>query len=174
MRSLAAIKACHHGPGVFNDFEFLFDPVARSKCTASKLCAYEAKFQSIFRVTVADWNFIRRHTEPDFKRRQDGRGRPPIPTNLIMATALLFLGHGTTYLSTSVMIRCGLSETSTLWCVRLFTASVVKRLTPHLIKFPSSLAGFARNARAFEAHLLSNRWLAHSCRTSQAQTKVLL
>jgi len=151
VRSLAAIKACHDGPGVFNDFEFLFDPVARSTCTASTLCAYEAKFQSIFRVTVADWKFIRRHTEQDLDRRQDGRGRPPIPINLIMSTALLFLGHGTTYLSTSIMMRNGLSETSTLRCVRLFTASVVKRLTPDMIKIPKSLAAFARNARAFEA-----------------------
>jgi len=112
----SAIKACHHGPGVFNDFEFLFDPVARSRCTTSLLCAYE------------DWKFIRKHTQQDFQRRQDGRGRPPISTNLVMATALLFLGHGTTYLTTSIMIRNGLSETSTLRCVRLFAASaVVKR-----------------------------------------------
>lgn len=151
MRNLAAIKACHHGPGVFNDFEFLFDPVARSKCTASTLCAYEAKFQSIFRVTVDDWKFIRKHTAQDLQRRQDGRGRPPIPTDLIMSTALLFLGHGTTYLTTSIMIRNGLSETSTLRCIRLFTASVVKRLTPELIKFPDTIAGFERCARAFEA-----------------------
>jgi len=93
VRSLAAIKACHNGPGVFNDFEFLFDPVARSRCTTSMLCAYEAKFQSIFHL-------------------------------------------------------CG---ASTLRCVRLFTTSVVKRLTPHLIKFPESIAGFEQCARAFEA-----------------------
>jgi len=91
VRNLAAIKACHDGPGVFNDFEFLFDPVARSRCTASTLCAYEAKFQSIFRVTVDDWKFIRKHTAQDLQRRQDGRGRPPISTDLVMSTALLFL-----------------------------------------------------------------------------------
>ena len=151
VRNLAAIKACHDGPGVFNDFEFLFDPVARSRCTASTLCAYEAKFQSIFRVTVDDWKFIRKHTAQDLQRRQDGRGRPPISSDLVMSTALLFLGHGTTYLTTSIMIRNGLSETSTLRCIRLFTASVVKRLTPELIKFPDTIAGFERNARAFEA-----------------------
>jgi hypothetical protein len=48
-------------------------------------------------------------------------------------------------------VRNGLSETSTLRCIRLFTASVVKRLTPELIKFPDTIAGFERNARAFEA-----------------------
>jgi hypothetical protein len=74
-------------------------------------------------VTVADWKFIRRHTERDLQRQRDGRGRPPFFNRPFMATASLVLGHVNTYLATSIMIRNGFSETSTLRCVRLFTAS---------------------------------------------------
>ena len=95
-RRITAIKASHNSPGVFDDFKFLFDSVERSKCNAAQLASYEAKIQSFLRLSVEDYIFVRRHIEPDLRRRQDGRGRPPIGIDLIMATALVFLAHGTT------------------------------------------------------------------------------
>jgi hypothetical protein len=174
VRRLSAIKACHNGPGIFDDFKFLFDPDERSTRTAAQLVSYEAKFQSFFRLSVKDYLFVRRHIEPDLHRRQDGRGRPPLGVDLIMATALVFLAHGTTYLVTAALMRNGLSEASTmrcvclepvrvaraesalipasdceLRCIRLFTKSVRARLQPALISFPTSIPEFERCARAF-------------------------
>ena len=100
-------------------------------------------------LSVEDYIFVRRHIEPDLRRRQDGRGRPPIGIDLIMATALVFLAHGTTYLVTSALMRNGLSEATTLRCIRLFTKSVCARLKPSLITLPTSIAAFEQCARAF-------------------------
>jgi hypothetical protein len=116
----------------------------------AEIYAYSAKFQSIYRLSVSDFTFVRSRIHQDLRPRRDKRGRPPIRVEIIMAAALLYLAHGTTYMNTSIMIRNGLSETSTLRCVRLFTRAVNKRLTPELIKFPTTLAGLERCAHAFE------------------------
>jgi hypothetical protein len=150
IRRIASIRACHHGPGVFNDFFFLFDPVARKMFSCSELAAYSSKFQSIFRLSVDDFMFVRKHIFRDLCPRRDNRGRPPIKVEIIMAAALLYLAHGTTYQTTSIMIRNGLSETSTLRCVRMFTKAVNRRLLPVMIKFPSTIAGLERCAKSFE------------------------
>lgn len=150
MRRLSAIKACHYGPGCFDDFKFLFDPVACSLLCDEELAAYREKFQSIYRLTTDDWTFVRRHIGSSLRRRRDKRGRPPIPVDTQMAAALIYLAHGTTYATTSIMIRNGLSEASTLRCVRMFTKAVVTKLYPTLVAFPKSVAGLDKSARAFE------------------------
>ena len=104
----------------------------------------------IFRLTVKDFIFVRRHIASSLQQRPDYRGRPPISTNIVMATALLYLSSGSTFLWTALMIRNGQSVASTMRCVRLFTSAVNTHLKPHLITFPKSYAGLDKCARAFQ------------------------
>ncbi len=109
-RAAAIFHAAHAGPGCFDDFEFLFQPEKRANLSPAYVWAAEAAFQSIFRLTVEEFTFVAKYIKPMLSRRRDKRGRRPIPMHIIMAAALLYLGHGLTYKMTAVSVRNGLSE----------------------------------------------------------------
>jgi hypothetical protein len=82
--------------------------------------------------------------------RLDSRGRKALRTELVMASALLYLATGNSYASVSQSIRNGMTETSVMRNVRMFNKGVVTKLAPRFITFPTTRAGLARNARYFE------------------------
>jgi len=83
-------------------------------------------------------------------RRRDRRGQKGMSVDLLIATALMYLATGNTYESTALIMRNGMSKASVICCVRVFTRAVATKIAPGVIKFPTTLAGLARNARYFE------------------------
>ena len=62
--------------------------------------------QALFRVDVPTFNYIHKKVRRALRpRRRNKRGRRPIPTELVIATALLHLSTGNTYGSTANMIE---------------------------------------------------------------------
>lgn len=68
-----------------------------------------------------------------------------------MASALIYLAHGGTYLTTALMVRQGISEASVLRSVRLFCRAVNHRFSKSMIKFPTTLEELERVSDSFEA-----------------------
>ena len=52
-RSAAIYHAVHVGPGVFDDLAFLLDMDQRAQHSSFTLAAFDARFQSVFRLSVA-------------------------------------------------------------------------------------------------------------------------
>ena len=113
-RSAAIYHAVHVGPGVFDDLAFLLDMDQRAQHSSFTLAAFDARFQSVFRLSVADFLFVRRRIARMLGHRRERRGRKRLSVDLTMAAALMYLGHGGTYLSTALMIRNGISEASAI------------------------------------------------------------
>lgn len=61
---------------------------------------------------------------------------------------------GNTYESTALIMRNGMTRASVMRCVRAFNRAVVRKITPSVISFPTTLAGLERNARFFERRSL--------------------
>lgn len=95
---------------MFDDFAWLFKEEERAGVSWLKIWAAEAAFQGLFRLTVQEFSFVAKHIESTLRRRRDRRGRKPVPVNIIIAAALLYLANGCTYKMTAVSIRNGLSE----------------------------------------------------------------
>jgi len=148
------VHALHTGPGVFDDFLFLFDENACALLPAEALEAYHAKFEYYFRIDVATFKFLHKKLKRDMRpRRQDARGRRGIKTELLMATALMYLATGNTYSSVSLSMRNGITEASVMRGVRLFTRAVNRKLG-WVITFPTTRAGLEQNAHFFERRSL--------------------
>ena len=150
-RAIAHFHARHVGPGVFDDYAFLLDAEERKKYSWVTLAAYDKRFQSIFRLSVADFLFVRMRISKLLTHRRDRRGRRRLNPDIVMAAALMYLAHGGTYLTTSLMVRNGISEASVMRCVRLFTRAVNLKLKKSLIRFPTTFAEMERESAAFEA-----------------------
>ena len=150
-QSAAIYHAVHVGPGVFDDLAFLLDMDQRAQHSSFTLAAFDARFQSVFRLSVADFLFVRRRIARVLGHRRERRGRKRLSVDLTMAAALMYLGHGGTYLSTALMIRNGISEASVMRSVRLFCRAVNLKLRKELIKFPTTYAELERVSAAFEA-----------------------
>ena len=104
VRNAAAYHAIHLGPGVFDDFSWLFLASKRAGVPPSTIAAAESRFQSVFRLSIADFIFVRKHVSKIICRRRDKRGRKPIPINTVISTALLYLATGCTYQTAAIMI----------------------------------------------------------------------
>ena len=123
-------------------------------------CIAALAVEDIFRISVPVFMFIKRKISRFLERRiwtragqgRDRRGKKGIRVDLLIATALMYLATGNTYESTALIMRNGMSKASVLVmrCVRMFTRAVVTKIAPGVIKFPTTLAGLARNARYFE------------------------
>ena len=150
-RARAAYHAAHKGPGVFDDLSWLLDVRERAKYSPATLTAYDARFKSLFRLSVADFLFLRSRISRSLSHRRDRRGRKRLSVNMIMASSLVYLSHGGTYLTTALMIRNGISEASVMRSVRLFCRVVNMKLRKPLIRFPSTFHHMERVSAAFEA-----------------------
>ena len=117
----------HLGPGVFDDYEFLFDQQRRSVYSESELHAYEAQFKSIFRLDVKSYGYVSRKLKRKL-RRTGGRGNQGVHHKYIMAAAVLHLATGDTYASVARQVRNGISVATVERAVRAFTRAVVKHL----------------------------------------------
>jgi hypothetical protein len=103
-----------------------------------------------FMINVPTFKFLFKVLKRELRpRRQDTRGRKAIKTELLMATALMYLATGNTYSSVSLAMRNGITEASVMRSVRVFTRAVNRRLG-YLVTFPTTVAGLEQNARHFE------------------------
>ena len=140
----------HFGPGVYDDYEFLFSEEGRAGYSDDALAAFDRQFQKIFRLDVKSYEYVSSRLHGRLTRRRRGRGNPGVDHKYIMASALLHLATADTYASVARQIRNGISPSTVERAVRTFTRAVVARFGDAHVHFPKTMAGLRRNAAAFE------------------------
>ena len=68
----------HFGPGVYDDYEFLFSEEGRAGYSDGALAAFDRQFQRIFRLDVKSYEYVSSRLHGRLTRRRRGRGNPGV------------------------------------------------------------------------------------------------